>query len=174
MSMNPYLMSGSSISSNKPIMVITGTYQNSFNPNLTAKPKNSFQFSLWKKSQIGKDSHKDSQKFLIQKETKNIKEFYAMRFVDYRMRQGNLNHHSNTPIANNSKKKRASHPSSIREPDLDIRKLVDKLEQAEITMKVEETENLKLQNINNIQTTTSQISNINDSDTELFEKLLIS
>ena len=28
-------------------------------------------------------------------------------------------------------KKRASHPSSIREPDLDFRKLVDKLEQAE-------------------------------------------
>ena len=27
-------------------------------------------------------------------------------------------------------KKRASHPSSIREPDLDFRKLVDKLEQA--------------------------------------------
>ena len=42
-------------------------------------------------------------------------------------------------------KKRASHPSSIREPDLDFRKLVDKLEQAEITMKLEETENLKLQ-----------------------------
>ena len=35
-------------------------------------------------------------------------------------------------------KKRASHPSSIREPDLDFRKLVDKLEQAEITMKLEE------------------------------------
>ena len=32
-------------------------------------------------------------------------------------------------------KKRASHPSSIREPDLGLRKLVDKLEQAEITMK---------------------------------------
>ena len=36
-------------------------------------------------------------------------------------------------------KKRASHPSSIREPDLDFRKLVDKLDQAEITMKLEET-----------------------------------
>ena len=35
-------------------------------------------------------------------------------------------------------KKKASHPSSIREPDLDFRKLVDKLEQAEITMKLEE------------------------------------
>ena len=41
-------------------------------------------------------------------------------------------------------KKRASHPSSIREPDLDFRKLLDKVEQAEITTKLEETENLKL------------------------------
>ena len=48
--------------------------------------------------------------------------------------------------------KRLSHPFSIREPDLDFRKLVDKLEQAEITMKLEETENLKLQDVNNIQT----------------------
>ena len=36
-------------------------------------------------------------------------------------------------------KKKASHSSSIREPDLDFRKLVDKLEQVEITMKLEET-----------------------------------
>ena len=42
-------------------------------------------------------------------------------------------------------KKRASHPSSNGEPDLSFRKLVDKLELAEITMKQEETENLKLQ-----------------------------
>ena len=41
-------------------------------------------------------------------------------------------------------KKRALHPSSIREPDLDFRKLVDKLEQVEITMKLEETEIRKL------------------------------
>ena len=39
-------------------------------------------------------------------------------------------------------KKRAPHPSSIREPDIDFRKLLDKLEQAEITMKLEEEENL--------------------------------
>ena len=55
-------------------------------------------------------------------------------------------------------KKRASHPSFIREPDLDFGKLVDNLEQAEITMKIEETENLKLQHFNNIHTTTSQIN----------------
>ena len=66
-------------------------------------------------------------------------------------------------------KKRASHPSSIREPDLDLRKLVDKLEQTETTMKLEETENLKLQYVNNIQTTT-QINNIHNSDIELSEK----
>ena len=68
-------------------------------------------------------------------------------------------------------KKRSSHPSSIREPNLDFGKLVDELEQAEITMKLEETENLKLQYVNNIQTTTSQINNINDSDTELSENI---
>ena len=41
-------------------------------------------------------------------------------------------------------KKRVSHPSSVREPNIDFRKLVEKLEQAEITMKFEETENLKV------------------------------
>ena len=52
-------------------------------------------------------------------------------------------------------RKRASHPSSIREPDLDFRELVDELEQAKITMKLEETENLKLQYVNRIQTITT-------------------
>ena len=68
-------------------------------------------------------------------------------------------------------KKRASHPSSIREPDLDFRKLVDKLEQAEITMKLEETENLKLQYVNRIDTNTTHINNIQESDTDLIEKI---
>ena len=68
-------------------------------------------------------------------------------------------------------KKRASHPFSIREPHLDFRKLVDKLEQAEITMKQDETENLKLQNVNNIQTTATQMNNIHNSDTDLSEKI---
>ena len=68
-------------------------------------------------------------------------------------------------------KKRASHPSSIREPDLDFRKLVDKLEQAEITMKLEETENLKLQYVNRIETNTTHINNIQESDTYLIEKI---
>ena len=68
-------------------------------------------------------------------------------------------------------KKRASHPSSIREPDLDFRKFVDKLEQAEITMKLEETENLKLQKVNRIETNTTHIYNIQDSDVDLSEKI---
>ena len=68
-------------------------------------------------------------------------------------------------------KKRASHASSIRERYLDSRKVADKLEQAEISMKLEETENLKFQYVNNIQTITSQINNINDSDTDLSEKI---
>ena len=68
-------------------------------------------------------------------------------------------------------KKRASHPSSIREPDLDFRKLVDKLEQAEITMKLEETENLKIQYVNRIETNTTHINDVHDSDVDLTEKI---
>ena len=64
-------------------------------------------------------------------------------------------------------KKIASHPSSFREPDIYFRKLVDKIEQAKITMKLEETENCKLQYVNNIQTTNSQINYIHDSDTQI-------
>ena len=66
-------------------------------------------------------------------------------------------------------KERASHPSSIREPDLDFRKLVDNLEQAEVTMKLEE--NLKLQYINRIETNTTHLNNIHDSDVDLTEKI---
>ena len=68
-------------------------------------------------------------------------------------------------------KKRESHPSSIREPGLDFRKLVDKLEQAEITMELEETENLKIQNVNRIETNTTHINNIQESDMDLTEKI---
>ena len=53
-------------------------------------------------------------------------------------------------------KERASHPSSIRESDLDFRKVVDKLEEAEITMKLDETENLKLQYVKIIEKTETQ------------------
>ena len=67
-------------------------------------------------------------------------------------------------------KKRASHHSSLREPDLDFSKLVDKLEQAEITMKLEETENLKLQYVNHIETKTTH-NNIQETDIDLSEKI---
>ena len=69
-------------------------------------------------------------------------------------------------------KKRASHPYSLREPDLDFRKLVDKLEQAEITMKLEETENLKLQYVNRNETKTTHNNNIQESDIDLSKKSL--
>ena len=45
------------------------------------------------------------------------------------------------------------------------------MEQAEITMKLEETENLKLQYVNRIETNTIQINNIHDSDVDLTEKI---
>ena len=38
-------------------------------------------------------------------------------------------------------------------------------------MKLEETENLKLQYVNDIQTTTTQINNIHNSDIDLSEKI---
>ena len=68
-------------------------------------------------------------------------------------------------------KKRAAHPSSIREPDLDFRKLVDKLAQAEITMKLRETENLKLQYANHIESNTTHINHIQQPDINLSEKI---
>ena len=46
-----------------------------------------------------------------------------------------------------------------------------KHEQAEITMKLEETEKSKLQYVNSLQTTTSQMNNFNDSDNELAAKI---
>ena len=46
----------------------------------------------------------------------------------------------------------------------------EKLEQAKFTMKLEETKNIKLQFVNNIHTSTSQIYNIHDFDAELAEK----
>ena len=75
-----------------------------------------------------------------------------------------------TPQLGKSAKKRPSHPSSILEPILVFRKLVNKLEQAEIIKKLRETEILKLEFENNFQTRTSQINHIHDSGNELAEK----
>ena len=69
-------------------------------------------------------------------------------------------------------KKRVSRLSSIRESDIDFRKLVVKLEKVEITMELEaKKEVLKLRYVNNNHTTTSQVNNIHDSDTELAKKI---
>ena len=121
MTMNPYLMGGSSITSNKPLMMFTGTdsvedYLNAVIANLILnigpEPINTplhqnwihrrtaliqitldgaaqkwFSVLLIEKNQIGKDSHKNSQKCLILKETNNIKEFHATKYADYQMKQ---------------------------------------------------------------------------------------
>ena len=60
--------------------------------------------------------------------------------------------------------RRASHPSSIREADIDFQKLVVKLEQAEITMKLEVTGKVELQYVKEVQTTTSDINKNQESD----------
>ena len=73
-------------------------------------------------------------------------------------------------VKNNNNKKIASHPSSIRAPDTDFRKLVNKLAQAEITRKLEKTEKLEKQYLNNIQKTTSQINNIQHCDNDSAKK----
>ena len=75
-----------------------------------------------------------------------------------------------TTIRRKDIKKKATHSSSIREPGIDFRKLVDKLEQAEITMKLEETDSFNLKYVSNLQTSTSQIKNIQDSDIDFAKK----
>ena len=74
---------------------------------------------------------------------------------------------TNTTLRENPIKKRASHPSSIREPDIDFQKLVVKLEQAEITMKLEVIKKVKLQYVKKVQTTTSDVNKNQESYIEL-------
>ena len=102
-----------------------------------------------------------------------VRKAYSLNTHDYKNTKNDRNFNNDlTPqLRKIAIKKRASHPSSIREPDLDFQKLVDKLEQAEITMKLEETENLKLQYVNRIETNTTHINNIQESDTDLVEKI---
>ena len=124
MTMNPYVMGGSSITSNKPLMVFTCTdpeysvegylnavaansilniglepintplHQNNMDKQ-THSVKNKLDgeaqkwFSVLHINQIGKNLPKNFQKCLIQKETNNIKEFYAMKFVDYQTKRSN-------------------------------------------------------------------------------------
>ena len=96
-----------------------------------------------------------------------VRKVYSLITHDYKntMMTEILNDYSYISIAKNSRKKESI--TSF----LNFKKLVDKLEQAEITMKLEETENMKLQNVNIIQSTTSQINHIHDSDTDLSEKI---
>ena len=237
MTMNPYLMGGSSITSNKPLMVFTGTdpeysvedYLNAVTANLILnigpEPINTPLHQNWihqrtaliqttldgaaqkwfsvlpieKKSNwkrftqefskmFDSERNKQQQRVLCNEirrlPNETIKQL-AVRIETLVRKAYSLNTHyyKNTKMTEIlmmtltpqlrkiAIKKRASHPSSIREPDLDFRKLVDKLEQAEITMKLEETENLKLQYVNRIETNSTNINNIQESDTDLVEKI---
>ena len=237
MTMNPYLMGGSSITSNKPLMVFTGTdpeysvedYLNAVTANLILnigpEPINTplhqnwihrrtalIQTTLdgaaqkwfsvlpleiksnWKRftqefsKMFDSERNKQQQRVLCNEirrlPNETIKQI-AVRIETLVRKAYSLNTHDykNTKMTEIlmmtltpqlrkiAIKKRASHPSSIREPDLDFRKLVDKLEQAEITMKLEETENLKLQYVNKIETTPTTINNIQESETDLVEKI---
>ena len=237
MFMNPYLMGGSSITSNKPLMVFTETdpeysvedYLNAVTANLILnigpEPINTPIHQNWihrRTALIQTTLYGAAQKWFsvlpieIKSDWKRFTKEFSKRFESEKNKQHqrvlcneirrlpnetikllavrietlvrktySLNTHDykntkmtevllmtlTTQLRKIAIKKRASHPSSIREPDLDFRKLVDKLEQAEITMKLEETENLKLQYVNRIETNTTHINNIQESDTYLIEKI---
>ena len=66
---------------------------------------------------------------------------------------------------------KASHSSSIRKPDRDFGNFNDKLELADITMKLKETQYNKFQYVNNIQTIFSNMNFIQISGSELAEKI---
>ena len=237
MTMNPYLMGGSSITSNKPLMVFTGTDpENSVEDYLMAVAANlslnigpepiitplhqnwihrrtaliqttldgaaQKWFSVlpidiktnWKRitqefsKLFDSEGNKQHQRVLCNEirrlPSKTIKQL-AVRIETLVRKAFSLNTHDyknmkmtevlmmtlTTQLRKIAIKKRASYPSSIRKPDSDFRKLVYNLEQAEITMKHEETENLKLQNVNRVETITTQINNIHDSDVDLIEKI---
>ena len=215
MTMNPYLMGGSSVKSNKPLMVFNGTdpeysvenYLNAVIPNLILnigpEPINTTLHQNWiyrrtalKQTTLDSAAQKwfsvspidiksDWKRFIqvfskmfdskrnkqrqrvISNEIRRlpnetikqlavmiqtlVRKAYSLNTHDYKNRKiTEILMMSLTPqLRKIATKKRASHPSSIQEPDLGFRKLVDKLEQAEITMKLEETENLKLQYYSN-------------------------
>ena len=138
----------------------------------------------------GKLFTEDFSKCSTLKEINTTKAFFAMKFVDFQTKQKKqvavrietLIQKSNSLITHDYKntkiteillmtltpqlrkisvEKSALHPSSLREIDIQFSKLVDKLEQAEVTLNLQETENLKLQNESNVQTTTLHKSTIN-------------
>ena len=237
MTMNPYLMGGSSITSNKPLMIFTGTdpehsvedYIKAVTANLVlnigSEPINTPLHQNWihrRTALIQKTLDGAAQKWFsvlpidIKTDWKRFTQEFSKMFDSERNKQHqrvlcneirrlpnetvkqmairietlvrkayslNTHDYENTKMTEIlmmtltpqlrkiAIKKRASHPSSIREADLDFRKLVDKLEQAEITMKLEETENLKLHFVNRIETSTTHINNIHNSDVDLNEKI---
>ena len=237
MTMNPYLMGGSSITSNKPLLVFTGTdpeysvedYLNAVTANLilnlgpepiitplhqnwihrrTALIQTTLDGAAQKwfsvlPIEIKSDWKRFTQKFSKLFDSERNKQHQGVLCNEIRRLRNetikqlavrietlvrkayslSTHYYKNTKMTEIlmmtltpqlrkiAIKKRASHPSSIREPGLDFRKLVDKLEQAEITMKLEETENLKLQYVNRIETNTTHINNIQESDTDLVEKI---
>ena len=237
MTMNPYLMGGSSITSNKPLMVFTGTdpeysvedYLNAVTANLILnigpEPNNTplhqrwihrrtalIQTTLddaaqkwfsvlpidiktdWKRftqefsKMFDYERNKQHQRVLwneirrLPNETFKqlavrietlVRKAYSRMTHDYKnTKMTEILMMTLTPqLKKIAIRKRASHPSSIREPDIGFRKLVDKLEQAEITMKLEETENFELKYVNRIETNTTHVNNIHDSDVDLTEKI---
>ena len=109
MTMNPHLIGGSSITSNKPLMVFTGTdpeysvedYLNAVTANLFLnigpEPINTPLHQNWTHRRTaliqttldGAAQKWFSQKCLILKEINNTKEFYAIKFADYQTKQLN-------------------------------------------------------------------------------------
>ena len=94
---------------------------------------------------------------------------YCLKMHDYKNTHDyktdlNFNDDSNTTTTQNCNKKESITSIINSKTDIEFQKLIDKLEQTEITMNLEERENLQLQYVINIQTTTSQINHIRDSD----------
>ena len=196
MTMNPFLMSGSFLYSNKPLMVFTETdpeysvedYLNAVTANLilnigpkqvntpthqnwihrrTALTQTTLDGAIlpidiksdWKRfteefsKMFDSERNKQHQRVLCNEirriPNEAIKQL-AVR-IELLVRKAyshNKNDFKNTKITEIlmmtvtpqlqkiAIKKRASHPSSIRKPDIAFRKLVDKLEQAEFTVKL--------------------------------------
>ena len=99
-----------------------------------AQQKNGFQFYQLKLNQIGKDSHKTIKQLAVRIEIL-LRKAYSLNTHDYKStKMTEVLIITSTPqLRKMGIKKKASHSSSIREPDIIFRKLVDKLEQAEIT-----------------------------------------
>ena len=74
-----------------------------------------------------------------------VRKAHSRKIHGYKKHEGDksLNDDSNTTTNKKAIKKSASLSSSIQEPDIDFRKLLDKIEQAEITMKKGRNRNIE-------------------------------